>query len=113
MPNRTEARPAKAEHTNATGRLPLVRLFSTLLKTHSRATFPRAAGHVNELGRLLRQGRGLAKAPSLYWRAMRKYIPGIMFLVTLRAYPFCRFGREPRLCSFGVSRTTVMPLRMN
>jgi hypothetical protein len=33
MPNRTEARPAKAEHTNATGRLPLLRLFSTPLKT--------------------------------------------------------------------------------
>jgi hypothetical protein len=31
MPNRTEVRPAKAEHTNATGRLPLLRLFSTLL----------------------------------------------------------------------------------
>ena len=31
MPNRTEARPAKAELTNATGRLPLLRLFSTLL----------------------------------------------------------------------------------
>ena len=32
MPNRTEARPAKAMLTNATGRLPLLRLFSTLLK---------------------------------------------------------------------------------
>jgi hypothetical protein len=31
MPNRTEARPAKAAFTNATGRLPLVRLFSTPL----------------------------------------------------------------------------------
>src|SRR5213593_2767746 len=31
MPNRTEARPAKAEHTNATGRLPVLRLFSTPL----------------------------------------------------------------------------------
>ena len=31
MPNRTEARPAKAARTNATGRLPLLRLFSTLL----------------------------------------------------------------------------------
>jgi hypothetical protein len=29
MPNRTEARPAKAALTNATGRLPLLRLFST------------------------------------------------------------------------------------
>ena len=32
MPNRTEARSAKAALTNATGRLPLLRLFSTLLK---------------------------------------------------------------------------------
>jgi hypothetical protein len=31
MPNRTEARSAKAALTNATGRLPLLRLFSTLL----------------------------------------------------------------------------------
>ena len=33
MPNRTEACPAKAELTTATGRLPLLRLFSTPLKT--------------------------------------------------------------------------------
>ena len=33
MPNRTEARPAKAMLTNATGRLPLLRLFSTPLKS--------------------------------------------------------------------------------
>ena len=32
MPNRTEARPAKAVLTYATGRLPLLRLFSTPLK---------------------------------------------------------------------------------
>ena len=31
MPNRTEARSAKAAFTNATGRLPLLRLFSTPL----------------------------------------------------------------------------------
>ena len=31
MPNRTEARPAKAAFPNATGRLPLLRLFSTPL----------------------------------------------------------------------------------
>jgi hypothetical protein len=31
MPNRTEARSAKAALTNATGRLPLLRLFSTPL----------------------------------------------------------------------------------
>jgi hypothetical protein len=31
MPNRTEARPAKAARTNATGRLPPLRLFSTPL----------------------------------------------------------------------------------
>jgi hypothetical protein len=31
MPNRTEVRPAKAELTNATGRLPLLRLFSSPL----------------------------------------------------------------------------------
>jgi hypothetical protein len=31
MPNRTEARPAKAALTYATGRLPLLRLFSTPL----------------------------------------------------------------------------------
>jgi hypothetical protein len=31
MPNRTEARPAKTARTNATGRLPLLRLFSTPL----------------------------------------------------------------------------------
>jgi hypothetical protein len=31
MPNRTEARPAKAVLTYATGRLPLLRLFSTPL----------------------------------------------------------------------------------
>ena len=33
MPNRIEARSAKAALTNATGRLPLLRLFSTPLKT--------------------------------------------------------------------------------
>jgi hypothetical protein len=32
MPNRPEARSAKAALTNATGRLPLLRLFSTPLK---------------------------------------------------------------------------------
>ena len=32
MPNRIEARSAKAELTNATGRLPLLRLFSTPLR---------------------------------------------------------------------------------
>jgi hypothetical protein len=32
MPNRTEACPAKAAHTNATGRLSILRLFSTPLK---------------------------------------------------------------------------------
>ena len=37
MPNRTEARPAKAVLTYATGRLPLLRLFSTPLKTQSKA----------------------------------------------------------------------------
>jgi len=31
MPNRTEVRSAKAALTNATGRLPLLRLLSTLL----------------------------------------------------------------------------------
>ena len=40
MPNRTEARSAKAALTNATGRLPLLRLFSTplieLVKTCNR-----------------------------------------------------------------------------
>jgi len=35
MPNRTEARAAKAALTNATGRLPLLRLFSTPLKNQS------------------------------------------------------------------------------
>jgi hypothetical protein len=35
MPNRTEARPAKAVLTYATGRLPLLRLFSTPLINHS------------------------------------------------------------------------------
>jgi hypothetical protein len=34
MPNRIEARSAKAALTNATGRLPLLRLFSTPLKIH-------------------------------------------------------------------------------
>ena len=38
MPNRTEARSAKAALTNATGRLPLLRLFSTLLKTLFKST---------------------------------------------------------------------------
>jgi len=33
MPNRIEARSAKAALTNATGRLPLLRLFSTPLRT--------------------------------------------------------------------------------
>ena len=33
MPNRIEARSAKAALTNATGRLPLLRLFSTPLTT--------------------------------------------------------------------------------
>jgi hypothetical protein len=35
MPNRTEACPAKAALRNATGRLPLLRLFSTPLKSSS------------------------------------------------------------------------------
>jgi len=35
MPNRTEARPAKAVLTYATGRLPLLRLFSTPLKSRA------------------------------------------------------------------------------
>jgi hypothetical protein len=39
MPNRIEARPAKAALTNATGRLPLLRLFSTPL-TMSVEAFP-------------------------------------------------------------------------
>jgi hypothetical protein len=43
MPNRTEARPAKAALTNATGRLPLLRLFSTPLRQlallHSTVTY--------------------------------------------------------------------------
>jgi hypothetical protein len=43
MPNRTEARPAKAELTNATGRLPLLRLFSTPLTTLGH-TFQRHTG---------------------------------------------------------------------
>ena len=34
MPNRIEARSAKAALTNATGRLPLLRLFSTPLIDH-------------------------------------------------------------------------------
>jgi hypothetical protein len=37
MPNRIEARSAKAALTNATGRLPLLRLFSTPLKCPSQA----------------------------------------------------------------------------
>jgi hypothetical protein len=36
MPNRIEARSAKAALTNATGRLPLLRLFSTPLIDHLR-----------------------------------------------------------------------------
>ena len=43
MPNRTEARPAKAALTTATGRLPLLRLFSTpltMLSEHSFSTRP-------------------------------------------------------------------------
>jgi hypothetical protein len=36
MSNRTEARPAKAALTTATGRLPLLRLFSTPLKSPGR-----------------------------------------------------------------------------
>jgi hypothetical protein len=39
MPNRTEARPAKAELTNATGRLPLLRLFSTPLTVGATGDF--------------------------------------------------------------------------
>ncbi len=39
MPNRIEARSAKAALTNATGRLPLLRLFSTpLIKPRERST---------------------------------------------------------------------------
>ena len=44
MPNRTEARPAKAVLTYATGRLPLLRLFSTPLIIPLDAGNPRAAG---------------------------------------------------------------------
>ena len=39
MPNRTEARPAKAALTNATGRLPILRLFSTPLITGDLKTY--------------------------------------------------------------------------
>jgi hypothetical protein len=38
MPNRIEARSAKAALTNATGRLPLLRLFSTPLPRKTRVT---------------------------------------------------------------------------
>jgi hypothetical protein len=42
MPNRTEARPAKAVLTYATGRLPLLRLFSTPLINPESKPFPLA-----------------------------------------------------------------------
>jgi hypothetical protein len=44
MPNRTEARPAKAAFTNATGRLPLLRLFSTPLTKSQTPTLDDAGG---------------------------------------------------------------------
>ena len=55
MPNRTEARSAKAALTNATGRLPLLRLFSTLLRDP-----------VNERNRLIRQLRILQTEKSAH-----------------------------------------------
>jgi len=42
MPNRIEARSAKAALTNATGRLPLLRLFSTPLIDNTHACHCRA-----------------------------------------------------------------------
>jgi len=43
MPNRIEARSAKAALTNATGRLPLLRLFSTpLINPESKQFSPRS-----------------------------------------------------------------------
>jgi hypothetical protein len=44
MPNRTESCPAKAALRNATGRLPLVRLFSTPLKVPRNRPTPCARG---------------------------------------------------------------------
>jgi hypothetical protein len=53
MSNRTEARSAKAARTHATGRLPLLRLFSTPLTTFDEpnrlvATTDRKAGESGE-----------------------------------------------------------------
>ena len=48
MPNRIAARSAKAALTNATGRLPLLRLFSTPLIVGAAALY-----EVNECNRLL------------------------------------------------------------
>jgi hypothetical protein len=71
MPNRTEARPAKAVLTYATGRLPLLRLFSTPLKMPLQGS----------------PGVGTRLPPSLVWRrlesealedhrrARRRYLP--------------------------------------
>jgi hypothetical protein len=48
MPNRTEARPAKAVLTYATGRLPLLRLFSTPLKIPRWQGFEQTPVYISE-----------------------------------------------------------------
>ena len=75
MPNRTEARPAKAALYDATGRLPLLRLFSTLLIIAGLPANPRPQG-VNEIGvgiaiardPLHGPGRALVSASGSYLR---------------------------------------------
>jgi hypothetical protein len=66
MPNRIEARSAKAALTNATGRLPLLRLFSTPLRitqwlwkrtAWSAGNLPSSARKILSYSRLRRQAR--------------------------------------------------------
>ena len=61
MPNRIEARSAKAALTNATGRLPLPRLFSTPLIYREENSLPLAHlcnGRFQQLGKLNESEKG-------------------------------------------------------
>jgi hypothetical protein len=63
MPNRTEARSAKAALTNATGRLPLLRLFSTPLILPAASEAKQEESAANRL--CLRQAPGASNLHSL------------------------------------------------
>ena len=65
MPNRTEARPAKAVLTYATGRLPLLRLFSTPLIIRTDQCELESSQNMNEIARLRQLSGVTMNVPSM------------------------------------------------